>query len=95
METGQEEVEIERQENETQNDEENDVVLVEKAYLYLTDGSYPEGATKNDKRSIRRKAGRLNIRDGELYYKKRGGVEVSTCASTMLNNLFCSVFCVG
>ena len=35
METGQEEVETERQENETQNDEENDVVLVEKAYIYI------------------------------------------------------------
>ena len=34
METGQEEVETERQENETQNDEENDV-LVEKAYIYI------------------------------------------------------------
>ena len=81
METGQAEVETERQENETQNDEENDVVLVEKAYLYLTDGSYPEGATKNDKRSICRKAGRLNIRDGELYYKKRGGLLHKVCRS--------------
>ena len=72
METGQEEVETERQENETQNDEENDVVLVEKAYLYLTDGSYPEGATKNDKRSIRRKAGRLNIRDADTWRYEDG-----------------------
>ena len=87
METVQEEVETERQENETQNDEENDVVLVEKAYLYLTDGSYPEGATKNDKRSIRRKAGRLNIRDGELYYK-RGEVEVSTCETVLLRLVY-------
>ena len=88
METGQEEVETERQENETQNDEENDVVLVEKAYLYLTDGSYPEGAIKNDKPSIRRKAGRLNIRHGELYYKKRGGVEVSTCETVLLRLVY-------
>lgn len=80
METGQAEVETERQEN--------DVVLVEKAYLYLTDGSYPEGATKNDKRSIRRKAGRLNIRDGELYYKKRGGVKVSTCETVLLRLVY-------
>ena len=57
-------------------DEESDIVLVEKAYLYITKGTYPENATKNDKRSIRRKAERLRDRNGELYYKKRCGLEV-------------------
>ena len=50
---------------------------VERAYAYLTKGEYPEGATKNEKRSIRRKAEQLKEENGELYYKKRGGVEVS------------------
>ena len=55
-------------------DEEGDIVLVEKAYLYITKGNYPEGTTKNEKRSIRRKAERLTDRNGEIYYKKRGGL---------------------
>ena len=37
---------------ETPDDEQSDIVLVERAYLYLTKGAYPEGATKNEKKSI-------------------------------------------
>ena len=62
---------------ETPDEEQSDIVLVERAYLYLTKGTYPEGVTKNEKRSIRRKAERLKEENGELYYKKRGGEEVS------------------
>ena len=43
----------------TPDDKQSDIVLVERAYLYLTKGAYPEGATKNEKRSIRWKAERL------------------------------------
>jgi hypothetical protein len=64
---------------EAPDEEQSDIALVENAYLYLTKGAYPDGATKNEKRSIRRKAERLKEVNGELYYKKRGGAEVSEC----------------
>ena len=38
---------------ETPDDDQCDIALVERAYTYLTKGAYPEGATKNEKRSIR------------------------------------------
>lgn len=58
-------------------EEEAEAVLVEKAYIKLTEGRYPEGASKNDKRSIRRKANTLAVQDGALYYKKKDGKKVS------------------
>ena len=53
---------------------------------------------KNEKRSIRRKAERLTGRNGELYYKKRGGREVAdrctVCNLCTDMNLICrSVIC--
>ena len=69
---------------ETPDDEQCDIALVERAYAYLTKGAYPEGATKNEKRSIRRKAERLKEENGELYYKKRSGVKVSEFRDKML-----------
>ena len=44
--------------------------LLEKAYVYLTEGRYPDSCTGNDKRTIRRKAAKFAMRDGELLYKK-------------------------
>ena len=70
----------------------SDIALVEKAYVYLTKGTYPEGANKNDKRSIRRKAERLKEQNGELYYKKRGGVEVSDFRNKDSKKLSCADF---
>jgi len=57
-------------------DQEAEVALVEKAYLYLTRKTYPAGCTKNDKRSIRRKSEKLVLKDGVLYFKKKDGSEV-------------------
>ena len=54
----------------------SDLKLVEHAFVYLTDKIYPPGCTKNEKRSIRRKAEKLTIISGELYYKKKDGNEV-------------------
>ena len=51
--------------------DERDVDLVEQAYRYLTDKTYPNGATENRKRAIRNKAKRFIIKDGELFYKKK------------------------
>ena len=54
----------------------SDLKLVEHAFVYLTDKIYPPGCTKNEKKSIRRKAEKLTIISGELYYKKKDGNEV-------------------
>ena len=40
------------EETEFPNKEESDIALVEKAYLYITTGKYPEGVTKNEKRTL-------------------------------------------
>ncbi len=53
-----------------------DILLVERACVYLTMGEYPLSATENDKRSIRRKAKKLNVKKGEIYYVQKNGTEV-------------------
>ena len=47
---------------------END--LLEKAYTYITSKTYPDGASSNEKRTIRRKAAKFVVRNGELLYRK-------------------------
>ena len=44
--------------------------MVERAVEYLLDKCYPLNCTENEKRSIRRKAKQLVIRNGEVYYLK-------------------------
>ena len=51
---------------------ESDCVLVEKVVNYITKSSYPPNATKNEKRVIRKKAEKLSVKDGEVFYKKKG-----------------------
>lgn len=53
--------------------------LVQEVYVYLTERRYPSNSTEARKRSIRRKAAKFSIRDGELYFKKKKkkGKEVS------------------
>ena len=50
--------------------------FIQKAFLYLTDKTYPAGSTKNEKRCIRKKAEKFVIKNGEMHYKKKDGVEV-------------------
>ena len=45
--------------------------LVELAYRYLTDKTYPNGTSENRKRAIRNKAKKFVTNDGELFYKKK------------------------
>ena len=59
------------------NDVDDELALIEKAFNYLTRKTYPPGCSKNDKRVIRRKAEKLEERNGEIFYKKRGGSTVS------------------
>ena len=57
-------------------DDDHEVQLIEKAYIKITQGTYPEGASKNEKRVIRRKADTLVVVDGVLHYKKKDGSKV-------------------
>ena len=50
---------------------------IECVYEYLSRGSYPTGATSSKKRFIRRKAGKFEIEDGEMYYKQTTKSKVS------------------
>ena len=45
--------------------------LVQEAYIYLTEHRYPQDCTYARKRSIRKKAGKFVVRDGELFFKKK------------------------
>ena len=47
--------------------------LLEAALRYIRDGSYPSTCTAALKRSIRRKAEKFTLRDGEVYLKKEEG----------------------
>ena len=48
----------------------SDIKIIENAFQYITDKMYLLGSTKNEKRSIRRKAEKLVVMNGELYRKK-------------------------
>jgi hypothetical protein len=62
---------------EIEKESDSDLKLVESAYQYITDKTYPPGSTKNEKRSIRRKADKLVVVNGELLYRKKDGSEVT------------------
>ena len=61
----------------TSDDEvDKEFLLAEKAFIYLTEHSYPINCTKNEKRSIRRRSERLRVCNGEFLFKKKDGIEV-------------------
>ena len=45
--------------------------LIEDVCDYVSNKTYPAGADKNRKRIIRRKAKKIVVRHGEVYYKKK------------------------
>ena len=53
--------------------EDEDFDLIAHTYVYKNDGVYPEGCTANHKRSIRRKASKMILQNGEIFHKKREG----------------------
>ena len=53
-----------------------EAVLIEKAYIKLTENRYPKGATKAARRSIRKKAETLTFIDGVPYHQKKNGKKV-------------------
>ena len=89
-----------RKETETPNPEtgvdqqtDSDLKLVEHAFYYITEKSYPPECTKNDKRSIRRKAEKLNVVKGELFYKKKDGNEVIKCCERNFIFVYMCLLC--
>ena len=55
------------------------VVLDNNACTYIVNGEYPADATRNERRSIRRKAKKFCVREGELFYTRANSSEVSFC----------------
>ena len=53
------------------NESESEDDLLELAYDYKLNGSYPEGCTLNKKRSIRRKADTIFVQNGEAFMTKK------------------------
>ena len=49
---------------------------MQKAVDYITKAIYPPGASKNDKRVIRKKAAKFSMQDGQIFYAKKGGKKV-------------------
>ena len=48
-----------------------DVYLTEEVINYKENGTYASDCPANRKRSIRKKAGKLGLRKGEVYYEKK------------------------
>ena len=67
--------------------------LIQKAFVYLTDKTYPEGSTKNEKRCIRKKAEKIVVLNGVLHYKKKCGAQVCITLFFIYNNML--LLCPG
>ena len=57
-------------------DDNSEEILVQKALDYITKAIYPPGASKNDKRVIRKKAAKFSVQDGQIFYAKKGAKKV-------------------
>ena len=55
----------------------DDVQLVTDALRYAQGKGYRSDCSKNSKRSIRRKAKRFVVNNGDVHYKKKNGTMVS------------------
>ena len=45
--------------------------LIEQAYTYLREKTYPDGCSEMRKRMIQKKAAKFEVKDGELYHKQK------------------------
>jgi len=80
-------VEMEMETSQTSNVVENDSEdveggrdLVQEAYVYLTEHRYQPGCISSRKRSIRKKAGKFVVREGEMFFKKKRKGKVRSSA---------------
>ena len=67
-----------------------EIDLVQQAYVYVTDKTYPESCSENLKRVIRRKAKKFSVWDGELYYKKKGRISGSMWSFASIHTILLS-----
>ena len=58
-----------------------EIVLLQNVFIYLNENRYPENCSKNDKRYIQKKARKLVVKEGVLYYNKKDGNEVTLILS--------------
>ena len=81
---------------ETDQQTDSDLKLVENAFHYITDKTYSPECTKNEKHT-RRKAEKLVVVNGELFYKKKDGSEVGRifCVSGILLGTSSMTLCSG
>lgn len=56
--------------------------LIKEVYEYMTQRRYPLGCMEGRKRTIRRKANKFVLKDGELYFKKKQKGKVSCLECT-------------
>ena len=66
--------------------EKDEDLLMEDAILYVQKQRYREGLSKNEKRTIRRKATRFTLRNGELLYTKKDKMKVAMLYSHSYTN---------
>ena len=52
---------------------EREIELVEDASTYLTNKTYPADVTKDEKRIIRKQAGKIMIKNGKFIIQKKEG----------------------
>ncbi len=75
----------------------SELLIIERASYYSSTGEYPPNTSKNDKRTIRRKASKLCVEGGDVFYLQRGGKKVhkisySKPSSPSLFNLALQLF---
>ena len=67
--------------------EEDDFDLIEEAYRYKVNGNYPQECTAYQKRSIRRKASQMIMRDGEIFLTRRHKGRASVCFACIYHGI--------
>ena len=59
--------------------------LTEEAINYTENGTYGSDCSANRKRSIRKKAGKLAMKEGEVYYEKKPGQVCRWLSDALIN----------
>ena len=57
------------------------------SYMYLTASRYPEGATKADKATSKKRSKKVEVVDGVLHYKEKKGNSMNLRQVSSMNRL--------
>ena len=57
------------------------------SYMYLTASRYPEGATKADKATSKKRSKKVEVVDGILHYKEKKGNSMNLRQVSSMNRL--------